>query len=141
MATLKEDSDSWSATSIIHRDHRHDKGDGYDETKHKKVSKKTRVKKKPGCWGNNGGPHVYVWIGARYRPNEVGQHIDQAQPKWCYRREEEYTVFHWMPWKTRQEHIDWLEKREAQYCAGCFKRTGKTRMKETEEKYSSWLDF
>jgi hypothetical protein len=139
MATLKERSDNWNATSLITRDHRHDKGDGYTETPHKKIHKKETPRKKPGCPGNDGNAHVYVWISARYIPNELGRHIDQVHDKFAYRRNETYNPWYrWLPWKSQEEHIAWLEKREIQVCAGCYKRTGKKRMKDDQSNDKSW---
>lgn len=66
MATLKEDSHSWKSTGIKHRDHRHDHGDGYIETPHKKKSKGKPRKKAKGCPGNDGKAHVYIWVLAAY---------------------------------------------------------------------------
>ena len=128
MATLKERSDNWNATSLITRDHRHDKSAGYEETPHKKNPKKARPKKKKGCPGNDGGAHVYVWIGARFIPNECGIHVDQAYDKFAYRGSWETNPWYrWLPWKTREEHIAFLEKYEIQICAGCYKKSGKQR--------------
>jgi len=137
MATLKERSDNWNARGIIARDNRHDKGDGYKETKHKSKHGKSRPKKKPGCPGNDGKSHIYVWIEARYIPNETGRHIDQVGEKWQYRRENEGRHY-WWPWRTREEHIAWLEKREVQICAGCYKKSGKRRLKGYETTEHSW---
>jgi hypothetical protein len=69
MATLKERSDNWKATSLTHRDHRHDKGDGYEETPHRKTAKRKKVNKHEGCPGNDNGPHIYVWAReTRWKP-------------------------------------------------------------------------
>jgi hypothetical protein len=144
MATLKEDSDSWSATSIIRRDHQHDKGEGYEETPHKKVHKKETPRKKPGCKGNDSNAHIYVWIGARFVPKSypIGgvSYVDQVSSKWAYRDHPEYdSVFYgWQPFDSQAQHIAWLEAREIQVCAGCYKATGKRRMKDTEEPDNSW---
>jgi hypothetical protein len=140
MATLKERSDNWNATSLIHRDHRHDKGDGYTETPHKKVHKKETPRKKPGCPGNDGKNHVYVWIGARYIPTPSGRYVDKVQPKWCYRDNPNYNrMFHgYMPFDSRDQHIAWLEAREIQICAGCLKASGKKRMKDDQSNDTSW---
>lgn len=140
MATLKENSDSWSATSIIHKDHRHDKGDGYEEASHKKVSKKETPRKKPGCPGNDGKAHIYVWIGARYMPTHHGIYLDQVKEKWCYRNNPNYDrIFHgYMPFDSQEEHAAWLEAREIQICAGCLKKSGKKRMKNDESPDTSW---
>lgn len=140
MATLKENSDSWGSSSIIIRDHRHDKGDGYEETPHKKVSKKETPAKKPGCKANDNGPHVYIWTSSRYKLNVWGGYVDKVQPKYTYRDSPYYeSTFHsWNPFKTQEEHIAWLEKREYQICAGCYKTTGKQRMKDDERPDKSW---
>lgn len=140
MATLKERSDNWNATSLIIRDHRHDKGDGYEETPHKKVSKKETPRKKPGCPGNNGKNHVYVWIGARYLPCPSGQYIDQVHGPASYRSHPNYIAAfrNWSPFNSREEHIAFLEKREIQICAGCLKTTGKKRMKDDQSNDTSW---
>jgi hypothetical protein len=139
MATLKERSDNWNATSLIHRDHRHDKGDGYEETPHKKVSKKETPRKKPGCRGNDNKNHVYVWIGARFIPNAFGVYVDKTYDKFAYRGSRESNPFYrWLPWKTKEEHIAWLEAREIQICAGCYKTTGKKRMKDDHRNDTSW---
>jgi hypothetical protein len=130
MATLKERSDNWNATSLIHRDHRHDKGDGYEETPHKRTDKKVTQTKKPGCPGNKGKAHVYVWIGARYMPAPNGKYFDQAMPKWAYRDHPSYnpTYSGYTLWNNREEHIAHLESFEIQICAGCLKKSGKKRM-------------
>lgn len=142
MATLKERSDNWNATSLIIRDHRHDKSDGYEETPHKsKHGKgKNRPKKKPGCPGNDGKNHVYIWIGARYIPTPNGHYIDKVQPKWCYRNNPNYNrMFHgYMPFDSQEQHTAWLEAREIQICAGCLKKSGKKRMKDDQSNDTSW---
>lgn len=140
MVTLKERSDNWGATSLIVRDHRHDKGDGYEETPHKKISKKESPRKKPGCPGNNGKNHVYVWIGARFTPSPNGRYFDQAMGEAAYRSHPNYIreFRTWSPFDSRAEHIAWLEKREIQICAGCLKKPGKTRMKENEAPDKTW---
>jgi len=126
MATLKERPDNWAAGGIYLRDFRADKSAGYEETPHKKVSKKETPRKKPGCKGNDGKAHVYVWIGARFIPNEWGKYIDQTHDKFAYRRENN-PWYIWKPWKSKEEHIAFLEKYEIQICAGCYKKTGKRR--------------
>lgn len=141
MATLKEDSSAWKCTSIISRDHRHDKGDGYEDTPHKsKHGKKTRPRKKAGCPGNEGNAHIYVWIGARYVPNEAGVYIDQVGERWEYRRIEGYP-YNWKPWKSREEHIEWIEQFEIQVCAGCYKKSGKKRKLSGEPVTSWWFSY
>lgn len=60
MATLSERSGNWNASGIIRRDFRHDHGDGYIETPHRKAKTK-KTSKHEGCPGNDDGPHVYVW--------------------------------------------------------------------------------
>lgn len=139
MATLKERSDNWNATSLIIRDHRHDKGDGYEETPHKKVHRKVTPDKKPGCPGNNGKAHVHVWIGARYMPALNGKYFDQAMPVWAYRDHPHYnpTYSGYTFWKNREDHIAFLESFEIQICAGCLKKSGKKR-KLNGEPASGW---
>lgn len=128
MATLKERPDNWAAGGIYLRDFRADKSTGYDETKHKKASKKVTPDKKPGCKGNNGKAHVYVWINSRFVPNEFGKHIDQTHEKWAYSRDRiQNPWYRWMPWKSKEEHAAYLEKHEIQICAGCYKKSGKRR--------------
>lgn len=143
MATLKERSDNWNATSLIIRDHRHDKSDGYEETPHKKNHKKETPRKKPGCPGNDGKNHVYVWIGARYMPTHHGIYLDQVKEKWCYRNNPHYDrMFHgYMPFDSQEEHAAWLEAREIQICAGCLKKSGKKRTKDGEPCRSWWLSI
>lgn len=140
MATLKERSDNWNATSLIIRDHRHDKSDGYEETPHKKVSKKETPRKKPGCRGNNDGPHVYVWVGARFVPNEYGFYNDPIRSKYSYRNHPNYNRewYGWTPFDSQEQHIAFLEAREVQICAGCYRRTGKKRMKDAQAPDTSW---
>lgn len=142
MATLKERSDNWNATSLIIRDHRHDKSDGYEETPHKSKHGKGKngPQKKPGCPGNNGKSHVYVWIGARYMPAPNGKYFDKVSPKWAYRSHPNYNPMWsgYQPFDSREEHIAFLEAREVQICAGCLKKSGKRRMKNDEAPDSSW---
>lgn len=139
MATLKENSDSWSATSIIRRDFRHSH-DGTEETPHRKKKGKATPKKKPGCPGNDGNAHIYVWIGARFMPTPIGRYVDKVSSKWAYRDHPEYTraFYGFSPFDNQAQHIAFLEAREVQICAGCYKVTGKRRMKDTEEPDNSW---
>lgn len=142
MATLKERSDNWGATSIKTRDFRHDHGDGYDETKHKKTHHKARPQKKPGCRGNNGKAHVYVWVSSLYVPNELGRYISPIKEKWAYKDHPEYQRFYgWMPWKNQEEHREWLTRREEQVCCGCYKKSGKKRMKDDQSQDRNWWYF
>lgn len=141
MATLKERSDNWNATSLIHKDHRHDHGDGYEDTRgHPKRRKKARKSKVPGCPGNDGKGHVYVWISARYIPTPGGIYFDRVKDKWCYRNHKDYNrMFHgYMPFDSQEDHAAWLEAREIQICAGCLKASGKKRTKHDEAPDNSW---
>lgn len=61
MATLKERPGDYKVTGIYVRDHRHDKGDGWEDAPYHKAGKHKPVKKREGCPGNDNGPHVYVW--------------------------------------------------------------------------------
>jgi hypothetical protein len=114
MATLKERSDNWNATSLITRDNRHDKSAGYEETPHKKNKARKAPKKKPGCPGNDGKNHVYVWTLLRWEPGENGKQIDRLLWKSYYRSD---LVF----W-TLERHQAYLESYEVEVCAGCYKK-------------------
>lgn len=113
MATLKERSDNWGATNIIIRDHRHDKGDGYEESRHKSKhgkSKKKYVRK--GCPGNDGKQHVYIWVSERFRPQANGNQYDRGD------RKNFWPAYPWMTW---ERELAYLESREAQVCCGCYR--------------------
>jgi len=100
MATLKERSDNWKATSIVARDHRHDHGDGYDDTPHRKKKGK-KTSKHVGCPGNDDGPHVYVWT---------------KETKWR-------PVWGWSNW------LWYIGDYEYKTCAGCYKHKTSRRRK------------
>lgn len=52
---------SW-CDSRAHKDFRHDKGDGWEDTPRRKASGKKKARsKRAGCPGNEGKAHVYVW--------------------------------------------------------------------------------
>lgn len=141
MVTLKERPDTYSAGGIYLRDFRNDKSTGYNETPHKKVKgKKACPRKKPGCKGNNGKNHVYVWIAARYEQDLWGRLHDKVQGKAHYRSHPNYVreFYGYTPFDSQEDHIAWLEAREIQICAGCLKKSGKKRMKDNEQPDKSW---
>lgn len=92
MATLKERPNTYSARGIEVRDFRHDHGDGYEETPHRKTAAK-KSKRHEGCPGNDNGPHVYVWT-----------------------RET-----HWKPFWGWNSWFWYMGDYEYRTCAGCFK--------------------
>jgi len=89
-------------------------GDGYEDTKHKKSAKNKKRKKVPGCPGNDGKKHLYVWT-------TEGDH-------WLTDR-----LFY---------QIFGYHKYEFSVCCGCGKRRGSRRteryMKKARSKWDSW---
>lgn len=114
MATLKERSDNWNANGIIIRDHRHDKGDGYEDTRHKSKRGKKPVPKKKGCPGNDGNQHVWMWISSRWSPNIDGSQTDHLFSRIFY-DEQQYGIYH-----SYERHKEYLETHEREYCVGCY---------------------
>jgi len=111
MATLKEDSSAWKCTSIIIRDHRHDKSDGYEETPHKSKHGKAKARRRKGCPANNGKQHVYIWVDERWRPDANGKQRDRAD------RKNYWPAYFWMTW---EQELRYLERYEVKVCCGCY---------------------
>ena len=95
----------WCLGGVGRRDFKADKGDGYEETRHRKTGKKKARSKRVGCPGNDGKAHVYVWTS-----------------------EGEYTGWVRNPYSGKVSKSFYLEngffQREYKKCAGCGKTAG-----------------
>jgi hypothetical protein len=116
MATLKERSDNWGATSIIRRDFRHAHEGGYEEAPYRKKKGGKKKYKKKGCPANNGKQHVYIWVPLRWLPDSWGNQRDR------YDRYVEAYYIRENKWSAYTCSIEYLEKWEKKICCGCYQR-------------------
>lgn len=99
----------------IRREFRQDHGsDGFEQAPHKKAAKPKKRKRLPGCAGNDGNAHIYVWT-TEYEETGMVWRERWDREIQGYRRVKEESY--------HQQHGFHMEERKV--CIGCGKRAGR----------------